>query len=370
MDRRRLRAQYLSALRRQGRRRGPNLVAACLAACCRLLSCGQPEVDSQAIGRVTVRIDASQRLNSISDLLYGHFAEFMFENIKQGLWAELLVNRGFEDVAPTPAAAHYWERYPDTRNHPNGYLLGGEAHGITEQGYPPAFENRAQLLTNLLSGQRGHGIYRLRVALREGVTYGGSLWLRATGARRGRSGVETGGPFAGRLAVPLAQDRPGGAIYAFSKLEGISPDWAKHDFQLSVGKTDPRARFVLRVFGVGTIWIDQASVMPDDARNHIRADVLERAQRFGPHSFAGPGATWRGTTFLVVLGFKQWRTPVGSYRLTEHWSSNPVTEDFRPTAWWGSRRHWTFGDQSRECAEKLTRAGTGRALKRAVAIAR
>lgn len=66
---------------------------------------GLPDLEDGMV-EVTIRIDASQRLNPISDLLYGQFAEFMFEEIKGGLWAELIVNRGFEDVAPPPAAAH------------------------------------------------------------------------------------------------------------------------------------------------------------------------------------------------------------------------------------------------------------------------
>ena len=99
----------------------------------------------------------------------------MFENVKQGLWAELLLNRGFQDVAPPPAAAHYWKRYPDTRNHPNGFLMGGEAHGITEQGSPLEYQNRVQVLTNLLTEQRGRGIYQPRVPLRRGSTYRASL---------------------------------------------------------------------------------------------------------------------------------------------------------------------------------------------------
>ena len=289
MERRRLRAQSPPAQRRHSRQGGSILVATCLAGCFGLLSCGGPEVESRAIGRATVRIDASQRLNPISDLLYGHFAEFMFENIKQGLWAELLVNRGFEDVAPPPAAAHYWERYPDTRNHPNGFLLGGTASGITEQGYPPALENRSQVLTNLLPEQRGHGIYQPRIPVREGVLYLGSVWLRATGARRGGTGVETGGAFDGKLTVSLEEDRSGGEVYAVRELKNISPEWTRYEFELPVGKTDPRARLALRVFGVGTIWVDQASLMPDDAPSNIRADVLKRILALRPAFVRWPG---------------------------------------------------------------------------------
>ena len=328
MERRRLRVQSLPAQRRHSRQGGSILVATCLAGCFWLLSCGGPEVESQAIGRATVRIDASQRLNPISDLLYGHFAEFMFENIKQGLWAELLVNRGFEDIAPPPAAAHYWERYPDTRNHPNGFLLGGKASGITEQGYPPALENRAQVLTNLLPEQRGHGIYQPRIPVRGGVLYLGSVWLRATGARRGGTGVETGGTFDGKLTVSLEEDRSGGEVYAVRELEDISPEWTRYEFELPVGKTDPRARLALRVFGVGTIWVDQASLMPDDAPSNIRADVLKRILALRPAFVRWPGGN--------VAQDYHWEWGIGPRDsrpvwVNMSWDNDPEPADFGTT---------------------------------------
>ena len=37
-----------------------------------------------------------------ASFLYGQFAEFMFENIKFGLHAELLRNHGFEETARPP----------------------------------------------------------------------------------------------------------------------------------------------------------------------------------------------------------------------------------------------------------------------------
>lgn len=328
MERRTLPAQSLPARRRQGRQRAWILVAACLAGCFWLLGCDGTEADSQDIGQATVRIDASQRLNPISDLLYGHFAEFMFENIKQGLWAELLVNRGFEDIAPPPAAAHYWERYPDTRNHPNGFLLGGEAHGIREQGYPPALANRAQVLTNLLTEQRGHGIYQPRIPLREGVTYVCSVWLRATDARRGESGVETSGTFAGTLEVSLEEDRSGGEVYAVSELAGISPEWTKYQFELPVGRADPNARFALRVFGVGSIWVDQVSLMPDDAPKNFRADVLKRILALRPAFVRWPGGN--------VAQDYHWEWGIGPRDtrpiwVNMSWDNDPEPADFGTT---------------------------------------
>ena len=79
-----------------------------------------------------IRVDASKRVNRISPLLYGHFAEFMFEDIKSGLWAELLRNRAFEDRAPRPSVAHYWERYPDNRNDDYSLIFDGSRFGLAE----------------------------------------------------------------------------------------------------------------------------------------------------------------------------------------------------------------------------------------------
>lgn len=254
-----------------------------------LLGCGQPADDDGAAVDATILIDSSDRLNPISELLYGHFAEFMFENIKQGLWAELLVNRGFENTAPPPAAAHYWERYPDTRNHPNGFLMGGEVLGVSEQGYPPVIENRAQVLANLLPSQSGHGIYQSGIPVRAGVTYVGSIWLRATGASRTPDGPQTGGDFGGGLRVSLEEDRSGGDVYASTEIEGITSDWTKFDFELPAQVSDPRARFVLTVVGTGAIWIDQVSLMPGDAEAGLRPDVMAKIRALRPAFMRWPG---------------------------------------------------------------------------------
>ena len=39
-------------------------------------------------------------------------AEFMFQDIKGGLWAELLRSRAFEETAPRPSVAHYGNVIP------------------------------------------------------------------------------------------------------------------------------------------------------------------------------------------------------------------------------------------------------------------
>ena len=46
----------------------------------------------------SLTIDASKIENVISPTLYGQFAEFMFEDIKGGLYAELIRDRGFDEA--------------------------------------------------------------------------------------------------------------------------------------------------------------------------------------------------------------------------------------------------------------------------------
>ena len=278
---------------RQGGRLGwgpPASLLASLLAVSVLGSCGGKlsEVDDPTV-EARIRIDASERLNPISDLLYGQFAEFMFENIKGGLWAELIVNRGFEDLAPPPAAAHYWERYPDTRNHANGFMLGGEAIGASEQGYPPSFENRAQVLVNSLPEQQGHGIYQSGVPVRSGVTYRGSVWIRAAGVNRAEGGLSVSGAFEGSVSVSLEEGRSGGKVYAVRELSEIPIEWTRFEFDLPVAESDSLARFVFRVYGVGAIWIDQVSLMPGDAVSGVRAEVLEKIRALQPAFVRWPG---------------------------------------------------------------------------------
>ena len=64
----------------------------------------------------SITIHAAKVENRISPRLYGQFAEFMFENIKFGLHAELLRNRGFEETANAIGLPRHWERHPDDRN--------------------------------------------------------------------------------------------------------------------------------------------------------------------------------------------------------------------------------------------------------------
>ena len=75
-----------------------------------------PTAGAQNQNNVSIRIDANKVENAISPMLYGQFAEFMFQDIKGGLYAELIRDRGFDETPDAMGLPRYWERDPDDRN--------------------------------------------------------------------------------------------------------------------------------------------------------------------------------------------------------------------------------------------------------------
>jgi len=177
------------------------------------LAAGGAARAGEEASEAVIRVDASRRLNRIDPLLYGHFAEFMFEDIKGGLWAELVMNRGFEVEAPPPSASQYWERYPDNRNDDYVFFLGGEELSVSEAGFPPEVPNRAQVMVTTRVDRQPHGIYQDRIPLRSGVGYRGSVWLRGVGLEPDDR-TPTAEPFQGQIRVALEENLTGGDVYA------------------------------------------------------------------------------------------------------------------------------------------------------------
>src|SRR4029434_6944335 len=78
-------------------------------------------IEPASIEPARIEIDAGTVEGRLRPVLYGHFSEFMFENIKGGLHAEMIRNRGFEEAPNATGLSRYWERYPDDRNDDYGF---------------------------------------------------------------------------------------------------------------------------------------------------------------------------------------------------------------------------------------------------------
>jgi alpha-N-arabinofuranosidase len=234
----------------------------------------------QADDQATVAIDAATVENHISPRLYGQFAEFMYQNIKFGLHAELLRDRGFEEPANAIGLPRYWERDPDDRDDDPAIHFRWDDSAP----YPPArtpgqseIEHSLRIDLSVRDGQR-RGIHEGAVPVRAGIEYRGSVWLRTW-------------DFSGHVTAALEQDRTGGEAYASADVGGITSDgsWRQYRFTLRPTKTDPLAKLAILLDGRGRVWIDQVSLMPGDAVDEVRADVFERAKALRPSFVRWPG---------------------------------------------------------------------------------
>jgi alpha-N-arabinofuranosidase len=211
-------------------------------------------------------------------MLYGQFVEFMFEGIKRGLHAELIRNRSFEERPSATGLSQYWERYPDDRNDDYGISFSwdeGAAYPapVRSEGLMTGHSLRVQLRPAVVAR---HGVYQARVPVTQGLDYRGYFWMKTDS-------------FTGRVSVALESDATGGRIYDETQITNISGDWKRYTFTLSPAASDRGARFAILFTGLGTVWIDQVSLLPGDAVDEIRADVLEKVKALAPAFIRWPG---------------------------------------------------------------------------------
>ena len=225
-----------------------------------------------------IEIDAGKVEGRISPTLYGQFIEFMFEGVKGGMSAELVRNRSFEEPPNAIGLSRYWERYPDDRNDDYGLSF----HHDDAVSYPNAPKTEGLIGGHSLRVQTGpgvvlrHGIYQSRFPVRQGLDYRGYVWLKAD-------------DYNGSVSVAFEADVTGGEVYAETEIGSVSGDWKKYEFTLKPAKNDALARLVILFNGRGRLWVDQVSLLPGDAADGVRRDVLEKVRALHPAFIRWPG---------------------------------------------------------------------------------
>lgn len=263
-----------------------------------------------------IAIDAAVIENRISPRLYGQFAEFMFENVKFGLHAELLRNRSFEESANAVGLPRHWERDPDDRNDDAMRFRWDDASA-----YPPSRPAGQQQVEHSLrieiaaADRQRRGVFQPRVPVRAGVDYHASLWLRTW-------------DFTGRVVFALEADRTGGVSHASAAAGPVTADgeWRRYHVTLRPATADPLAKLAILLDGRGRVWIDQVSLMPGDAVGAVRPDVFDRVKALRP-------------------AFVRW--PGGNVAQDYHWIWGVGPRDERPEwinlSWWNEREPSDFG---------------------------
>src|SRR5215831_4982839 len=196
------------------------------------------QVNSSARARISV--DAQRVEGPVSPMLYGQFMEFMYEDIKGGLYAELVRNRSFEEPANAIGLSRYWERDPDDRNDDSVLKF----HWDDSVSYPPSrgfkadsIEHSLRITLSVNDGQR-RGVYQSGIPIRAGLEYRGYLWMRSP-------------EFEGHLTAALEKDQTGGETYAEKEIPIVKGEWRKYEFTLRPTKSDPLAKLALLLYGRG-----------------------------------------------------------------------------------------------------------------------
>ena len=266
----------------------------------------------------SVRVDATKVANRISPALYGHFIEYMFEGIKFGLHAELLRNRGFEDAANAGGWPRDWEREPNDRNDDRETTFARDAdvaYPAQETPFPADASAHALRLAIKARYDGPRGVRQSRIPVRAGVPYRASVWLKS-------------GDYDGGLTVSLGQDREGGRVYASATVAGLTTDdtWREYSVTLTPSQADPLAKLTILFDGKGRLWIDQVSLLPGDAVDGVRADVVERVRALRPAFVRWPGGN--------VAQDYHWQWGVGPRHRRPSWINK---------AWWNEREPSDFG---------------------------
>ena len=295
-----------------------------ISRCAVLVLCLQTLLPAQPAPEVSlhasIRIDATHVENEISPDLYGQFMEFMFQDIKGGLHAELIRNRSFEEAANVTGLSRYWEREPDDRNDDPAMRF----HPDSSSYYPPhrqrlTFDSgekedpqHSLRVTIVDRDHQKRGIHQGGIPLRVGVPYKGYVWIRTNS-------------FQGRITLELAQDQTGGETYASTEAGPIAGDWKKYDFTLTPSKSDPLAKLAILFDGKGEIWIDQVSLIPNDAPGEVRKDVFDRIQLLHPAFFRWPGGNVaQDYHWMWAIGPRDQRTTWTNLS----WWNEPEPSDF------------------------------------------
>lgn len=239
-----------------------------------------PGAAAQAPLSATISVDAAAVEGEMGPLLYGQFLEFMFEGLKGGVSAELLLDRGFEGAPNAIGLPRYWERYPDDRNDDYGLAFRWDdsvAYPVVHDHFEEAPEQHSLRVEVGGGVVERHGVFQSRIPVRAGVAYRGYLWLKTDG-------------YEGPVQVSLEEDIVGGRIYDETRIDDVAAsDWARHDFELRPRRDDPLARFAILFPGEGRVWVDQVSLLPGDAVGGVRADVLDRIRALRPSFLRWPG---------------------------------------------------------------------------------
>ena len=239
----------------------------------------------------TITIDASRTAAPISPYLYGQFVEHLGRGVYGGLWAEMLEDRKFFFIIRDRFAPWGTTSDPNWGSGPYDYLQAspwrviGPAGTVSMDTDHP-FTGIHSPVVHLPGGGARAGISQEGLALVQGRAYTGRVVLASD------PGVSVAVRVVGDAGevTPLAEVRPD-PRYATFPLQFVSP------------KSSDNARIEIVGAGAGSFEIGAVSLMPADALNGWRRDVVGLLGELDSPIYRWPGGNF-------VSGY-DWRDGIG-----------------------------------------------------------
>ncbi len=227
-------------------------------------------------------------IRPINPMQYGQFIEYLC-NLVPGMWAEKLDDGSFEGLSPYK---FIYLKETDFRERP---------------WYPTGATNRATFDRDPTSKVNGEASYKIAVpenvpctvgiaqdglAVERGGTCDFSCFLRSDGIR-------------GSIRIRLHHAETDFATCDLHPTADTS--WHKQHGQLVPSGTDDRVTLTIEFHGPGTLWLDNASLMPENAVGGWRKDVVEAVRELKPGVIRFGGSALDDPN----LGEFDWRNTVG-----------------------------------------------------------
>lgn len=254
------------------------------------------------IAKLTINEEKRKKANP---LVFGHFIEFMRDCIDEGMWAELLKNRGFDKRKEIPTGV-----VDGNPNIAEGWYRTGckNTFEITLDSSASLSKDGFSQKIKCYNDYDGYvGVAQGGILLKKEV-YKGHIWSKSEE----------------KACIEIVVKGGSGEAY-YKKRFGIETEWKKIEFEFCVEKLELNSILEIRLIGEGTVWLDGASLMPENTDCGIWPEVYSHIKALHPPVIRFPG---------------------GCFADCYHWEDGVGMRDQRPyrhNCHWGGYEDNSFG---------------------------
>jgi len=241
------------------------------------------EVDT---GKEPIRITREILPGKISPLQYGQFIEYLCDLVS-GMWAEKLYDGSFEGLSPYKFVYLKETDFKEKPWHPCGAT--NRAEYALDRDKPVSGEV-AQRISVKVGTPCTVGIAQDGIAVEKGKACEFSIYLR-------QKGID------GPVNVRLLREEKELASCTFEP----GSDWKKFRARLAPAETETNATLSITFGGPGTLWLDNASLMPEDNVGGWRKDVVQAVKALKPGVIRFGGSALDDAS----LGEFEWKDTIG-----------------------------------------------------------